>query len=555
MTPDDQEARENLRNYNETAPPTKNGHMPTPAAAAVPAKETKGKPDRVRALFDRVLSECDLVNSAGHHYAVSKSGSLGGTFGPAGTAQMFGSQLRYGILRLGRTHPDIGMISGAIADTVMDHLRSRAAEGPPIELGLRFRHITAGRAGERIYIDLGHADDGRCIEIRPGEWDILKHPPEDVIFRRSSATRALPLPQRGGDLTALAGILDLDPTSAAYKLILGWVLGLPFNASVQPGLLLIGAPGRGKSTRLRLAVSIWEPSPDDSLGSSFGRKADDDIVRALHRSVPLWDNLTNVSGNTSDLFCTMITGTSIEGRKYYSNADFDSHLVRRPIGFTAIGMPAGFRPDALDRLIAVDLPEITNRAADAAVQARFDREHPKLLGAACDAVAAALVGRALTQDPTQYRMAAYAGVLAALDAATAIGGLPGCPTGLLATYDESLREFRQRTAAEDAFGGPLFGMLRHRKPREEVEPGIWETNWKGKASQLRADLMAATALGTGSADTTAPGWPKSDKQVPTYLANLTHALRDLGITWRATRSRGYTLYDITLRGGAELWDS
>jgi hypothetical protein len=177
---------------------------------------------------------------------------------------------------------------------------------------------------------------------------------------------------------------------------------------------------------------VWEPSTHEALGCRFGQNHLDDSVRAYHRAVPLWDNLANVSGNTSDLLCTLITGTAIETRTLYSNADLVHHSIKRPVGLTAIALPAGLRTDALDRLIVVELPPIVERRSDAAIQQEFNDAHPALLGAFCDAVSAVLLGRALADEPKQYRMAAYAGNLAALDAFTPFGQLKGCPTGLLA---------------------------------------------------------------------------------------------------------------------------
>jgi hypothetical protein len=554
MTPDEQAAKEVLRNYNETAPPTKNGQVLTPTDVVTPdgADTPKRKPDRLRTLIDTVKTACRLVHYAGHMYAVSKPSPWTDMFGPPGTAQMFGSPLRRRIVRLAGRHQDIGIIGSDIADKVMLNLEAEADEGPETPLSLRFCHRNDQNDGEVIYIDLGRTD-GRCIEIRPSDWSVINHPPDGVIFRRSATTRELPVPVRGGNLNALAEILGFPPDSREFKLILGWMLALPFNSSVLPGLLLIGATGYGKSTRLRLTTSVWEPSPDDSLGSAFGRNYADDQVRALHRAVPLWDNLSRVSGDISDLLCCLITGTAIEGRKYYSNADLDRNPIRRAIGLTAVGMPAGLRPDALDRLIVVELPPLAHRVADAQVQDRFDRAHPALLGAACDAVAAALAGRALAPEPTQYRMAAYAGVLAALDAITAAEALPGCPGGLLDAYDATLRECRQRTAADDAFGGPLLDFMRRRTPKKQVGANLWETHWEGQASELRSALLSPRGVGSSLADTSAPGWPRSDRAVASCLGHLQDGLAELGLTWNTRTLHGRRLYMLTLRGGAEVW--
>lgn len=342
-------------------------------------KGTKGETKNIaKELLNTISEACDIVHSGGQFYAVGKPGAWGEkVFRPVGVAQEFGAQFRRRIVLLAQQMYD-AMIGADLADKVMLHLEAHASDEPEAKLALRFHHPDPTGPNERIYIDLAR-EGGQCIEITAAGWKVVPQPPRGVIFTRSHKSRPLPLPVAGGQLTDLARVLALPEDSPEFRLILGWTLTLPLSANTQPALLLIGAPGYGKSTRLRLAVSVWEPSDEHSLGSGFGRDAEDDIVRARHRAVPIWDNLTSVSGATSDHFCTMVTGTGIEGRKYHTNADFVSYPIARPIGLTAVGMPPGFRPDALDRLVVVELPEITQRVSDATVQAEFNHAHPQLL--------------------------------------------------------------------------------------------------------------------------------------------------------------------------------
>lgn len=561
MTPQNPEARARQllseHNGHSADPPTPDGAGSTslekPSEPAKPSTQKKQK-DIARALLDTALAACSLVRYAGRPYAVVKQGSQwAGVFGPPGTAQSFsGGQLRRSIVRLARLLPEGRIIGKDVADRVLLHLEAEADHGEVIPLSLRFRHIPDHPQGPRVYLDLGRAD-ARCVEITAAGWTITEQIPPGVAFLRSHTVGELPIPRRSGCLADLAGILALPPESREFRLVLGWVLGLPFDSSIRPGLLLLGPPGIGKSTCLRLATSVWEPSPAHYLGSALGRKHDDDQVRALHHAVPLWDNLSGVSAATSDLLCCIITGSSLEGRRYYSNADIDTHPITRPVGLSSIGMPAGLRPDALDRLVTVELPPVAHRIEDAALQARFDQAHPTVLGAACDAVSAALAWRTRVSTPTQYRMASYATVLTALDAATTAGALPGCPGGLLDAYDATLREVRQRTAAEDAFGGPLLTFMES-LPKRKINDTTWGTTWQGTASAL---LAAVT--GQPGVDLRAPGWPGTARRLPTVLAHLQHGLAEIGLSWQVlpTKLHGRTQYLLTLRGqdgeGALPW--
>ncbi len=485
------------------------------------------KPNPIRTLIRYFTAAYDLVHHEGRAYAVPRGQSaLKSVEGTPCVAQPFGAELRRKIVRISAVVLSSAPLSRAAADTVMMHLEAKAHEGPETALALRFHHDA--REGE-LCIDLGRAD-GQTIRINADGWTVGA-PPAGVVFLRSHAIKPLPVPRLGGRLDDLAPVLALDSTSEAFRALVGWIVGLPFAASVRPGILLVGPYGSGKSTRLRLAASVVEPSPPSALGSAFGRNFSDDQVRALHRAVPLWDNLTAVAGAVSDELCTLVTGTARETRSLYTDNELNVVPIMRPIGLTAVGVPAGLRPDALDRLITLEVPPVAHRVGDAELQAHFDRLHPQLLGAVCTAVAASLAYQGIVSAPGEHRMAAHAHVLAALDAAVDARHLDGCPRGLLSAYDVLSRRIKQRTAAEDTFGGALLALL-------EIRGG----SWAGKASELLAEAAFHAAFN----DRAQAGWPSSARRIPEVLNHLREGLTALGVHWSTTTVRGSTRYTFTL---------
>jgi hypothetical protein len=71
-----------------------------------------------------------------------------------------------------------------------------------------------------MYLDL--ADEfWRCIEIGPQGWKLSNDPP--VRFRRAAGMLALPLPERGGSMHALAPLLNL-PGQDEFVLVVSWLL-------------------------------------------------------------------------------------------------------------------------------------------------------------------------------------------------------------------------------------------------------------------------------------------------------------------------------------------
>jgi hypothetical protein len=95
----------------------------------------------VRKLFDAIGGACDIVHSGGQFYAVGKPGPWGETFfRPVGIAQEFGAQFRRRIALFAR-ETNAGMINAVLADKVMFHLESEAADKPEAKLALRFHHV------------------------------------------------------------------------------------------------------------------------------------------------------------------------------------------------------------------------------------------------------------------------------------------------------------------------------------------------------------------------------------------------------------------------------
>lgn len=492
----------------------------TPLNRAEPPPTAVPKPNPLKQLVRHFVASHDLIHCEGKPYAVPRGNGVAEIEGAPGIAQPFGAELRRRIVSLATIVPELPMISRASADTVMMHLEAIAFRRPETPLALRF-HQSRGQ----VCIDLG-TPEGDVVVIDGQGWSVAR-PPAGVVFRRSHATKPLPLPERGGNLAELAPLLGLDANGGTFRALLGWVLGLPFAESVRPGLLLVGPYGSGKSTRLRLATSLFEPSASSALGSGFGRNFADDQVRAVHRAVPLWDNLTAVSGATSDELCCLVTGTARETRALFSDNDLNVMPIARPVGLTAVGIPAGLRPDALDRLITLEVPAVPSRIDDAELQRIFDSWHPRLLGALCDAISAALRVLPETAPAGDHRLAAHARLLAAVDRAVLAGQLPGCPGGLLDAFVEADRAVKQRTVAEDTFGGALLALL-------EAGSGTWQ----GKASEL----LSAAARYAPLNDIRAGGWPSSARGVPQVLNHLREGLAALGVTWSTTVVRGSTRY-------------
>jgi hypothetical protein len=97
--------------------------------------------------------------------------------------------------------------------------------------------------------------------------------------------------------------------------------------------------------------------PAAQLGSKLNLKRDerDARTRAVHEFVVTMDNMTGFSQDLSDWWCRLHTGTVENVRKLHSDNTLLSFEYKRQALATSLTLPAGLQPDALRRVLHLDL--------------------------------------------------------------------------------------------------------------------------------------------------------------------------------------------------------
>lgn len=299
----------------------------------------------------------------------------------------------------------------ALADALMV-IEGEAQRVAPVELHLR---VAAHHAA--LILDLGDPT-GRAVAITCAGWRIVDEPP--VRFRRTAATGALPVPLRGGNLSALWNAVNV---AKRYRPLVFAVLVAELIPDLpHPVVAITGEGGTGKSTATRRLASIIDPSPAQL------RKAPRDVETWTTAAVGSWvvalDNLSGVPDWLSDALCRASTGDGDLRRRLYTDGDLHVIAFRRATMLNGIDLGA-LRGDLADRLVHILLDVISpdQRRLDATLDTDWRRAHPLVLGAVLDLtvkVLAALPGIHLRELP---RMADYARVLAAVDKVLGTDGL------------------------------------------------------------------------------------------------------------------------------------
>jgi hypothetical protein len=187
---------------------------------------------------------------------------------------------------------------------------------------------------------------------------------------------------------------------------------------------------------------------------------------------------------------------------------------RRVVLLTSID-PGALRGDLGDRLLLVDLEPISDgaRRPEREIEAAFAQRRPRLLGALLDALSAALTRLPKVQLARLPRMADFARVLAACDAA-------GVTCGALERFGGQQGRIAAEVLDGDPFGAAVVELVRERG------------TWSGTASEL---LRAVTPVAPISQ--MPDGWPRCN-HVRGRLKRLAPALAAHGVVVRLDR-RGH----------------
>lgn len=411
-----------------------------------------------------------------------------------------------------------GQTTLATAFGILDGL---AAEAEPIQVHLRAAHDYREGA---VYVDLGDAEK-TIVRVDRNGWTLS--PERTPVFRRTSATRALPRPRRDGTTRAdFAALLGLDVESDEFLLVWGWLVAAFFSDIPRPILWATGEQGSGKTTRAKMILNLVDPA--DELGGNIGKNERDDSTAAAGRFVATYDNLRHISEATSDWICRLVTGVTIDRRALYTDDGVHTSVLQRTGIATSINLPYGLGPDAVERLITLTFPRVPEsaRKTERALEEEYESLRPGLFGALLADVAGVLAHIDRVSVEELPRMADYAVTLHALDLAT--GGR------FAEAYERQAKRALAARAEDDPFLAAIVKIAK-RGPQ-----GVWEGTAK--------ELVSLVAYEVNNATNDTHGIPGERTIKGALMASAT-SLRSVGVTVSEARKTSARL--IILRYSAE----
>lgn len=390
---------------------------------------------------------------------------------------------------------------GVAESTMKSALATLAAaginDGDEIEV-----HVRAARYNDGYLIDLAD-EQWQAIHITPQGWRVVNESP--VYFTRTPSMRPLPMSIANGDVGLLWQHTNIPAHSRV--MVLAWLLDCFRPDTPFPVLELVGEQGSAKSTTQSVLRSLIDPNKVMLRGRP--KTVEDVFVAAANNWLVSYENLSGLTPEQQDAFCTLATGGGFASRQLYTNGEEHVMETKRPVVLNGIAVVAT-RPDLIDRVIHVDLPTIPAdaRRDDADTHAGWERDQPKVFAGLLDLFSAALAILPTVKLTQKQRMADFERLGEAV--ARALGFEPG---EFQQQYAELVRAGIDRALESNAVAQALDKYLADR---------ILPINWQGTAGQLY-DLLNTHSIPDRSS------WPRSPKGLADQLRRIAPAYRAKGI--------------------------
>jgi hypothetical protein len=251
-------------------------------------------------------------------------------------------------------------------------------------LGNRYGvNLRVGKLDATYVIDLCDSTNPAFIAVNSDGWKVLRF--QSLKFIRTETMQALPLPKKGGDVNLLWNFVNVP--EQARLLVLAFMLECFRVDTPYPILELMGEQGSGKSGTQKMLRRLIDPNSCDLRSSP--KTPEDIFIAAGVNHLLSYENVSHLSSEMQDKFCTVATGGGFATRRLYTNNEESVIDVQRPTIINGI-VPNAAQQDLVDRCISIELPVLTERRESTSLAFEFEKARGEIFGGLMDTFAMAL---------------------------------------------------------------------------------------------------------------------------------------------------------------------
>ncbi len=374
-------------------------------------------------------------------------------------------------------------------------------------------HNRTAKANNAFWYDLGN---GKTIQIDPDGWKITDAP---ILFRRYSHQQNQVNPAQDGDPFKVLEFINVKEESRL--LVLVCIISYFIPDIPHPIIHPHGPHGSGKTSLFRIIKKLCDPSSIEALMTP--RDINQLIQIIAHHHVCLFDNLSDISGQMSDVLSQACTGGGFSKRQLFTDDDDIIYQVKRCIGINGINLLIN-RADLMDRsvLIGLDRIEPTERIEEAIIWEKFNEALPGILGGVFDTISNAMMIYPSVMLPTLPRMADFTKWGYAIAQALGNRGAE-----FLESYQKNINRHNDEVIQSNTLAQAVLIFMKDKNSWDGTIKAAW-TGLHDIADPQKNDST----------------FPKSDRSLRKHLERIKSNLMDYGIRYDIGKrgENGYPIY-------------
>jgi hypothetical protein len=358
-----------------------------------------------------------------------------------------------------------------------------------------------------IFFDMGNVNS---IKISKTGWDIERSP---VLFRRFGHQDIQLKPEPGGDVWKLFDYLNVEEEDRLLLMV--YIISLFVPDIAHPLLHVWGEHGSAKSFLCTTINQICDPT---SVTKLIANRKDLDLVQNLYKHyVTVYDNLSEISQQMSDIFCQACTGGTFNKRRLYTDSEDVVFRIKHAVILNSIEMVL-MRQDLIDRSIILHLKRIppTRRLQEAQVWKGFEDDKSAILGGIMDCLSRAMEIHATLPPMELPRMADFYQWGHAITQALGRDG-----EDFVKAYADNIAQQNASVRHNNTLCEAVIELMDDRELHESTVNVTL-----GKLKEIAEPK---------STDTT---FPKAAKDVVTHLKQIEPTLMEYGVTFEVGRRQG-----------------
>jgi len=380
-----------------------------------------------------------------------------------------------------------------------------------------------------IYYSLNNKKN-EAVKISAQGWEII---PEPLFFRRSSHLQPQVCPSKKGNFHLIDNFLAIgDPDEKLLTKV--WIIAQFFPRIEKPALFINGVQGSAKSTISKLIHMLVNPSNVDPL--TFPGQPDE-LAKILHQNyLPVFDNLSKISREQSDMLCRAITG----GGVLCANSETATPIFKRGMILNSIDAIIT-RPDLLERTIIIKTKRFENgkyKPEDDLI-GEFREALPEILGGVMDIISRVLAsisthGQQVKQHQLP-RMAEFTKYVYAIAEEAGLGG-----ENFLRAYNNNIESQNDEVIANNPLTECLVALL-NSKPDKRFNEST--TTLLDELNKTRGEI---------GYEKPPRNWPASSSHLARELNKYSVNLKEFGIEYSHSRDNKSTIKSLWMTKQSKL---